>query len=76
MVLMTLFPGGILQMVDVLNNGYWHARSPAFLGGSLIKFIEWIRIVPDLIFGIVGVIPVVLAALLTYLTIRKQPATA
>jgi nitric oxide reductase subunit B len=76
MVLITLFPGGILQMVDVLNNGYWHARSPEFLGGSLIKFIEWIRLVPDLIFGIVGVIPIVLAALLTYLTIRKQPATA
>ncbi len=76
MVLITLFPGGILQMVDVLNNGYWHARSPAFLGGSLIRFIEWARIVPDLIFGIVGVIPIVLAALLTYLMIRKQPATA
>jgi nitric oxide reductase subunit B len=76
MVLITLFPGGILQLVDVLNNGYWHARSQAFLGGSLIRFIEWIRIVPDLIFGIAGVIPIVLAALITYLTIRKQPATA
>jgi nitric oxide reductase subunit B len=76
MVLITLFPGGVLQMVDALNNGYWHARSQAFLGGSLIRFIEWARIVPDLIFGIVGVIPVVLAALLTYLMIRKQPATA
>ena len=76
MVMITLFPGGILQMVDVLNNGYWHARGPAFLGGSLIKFIEWIRLVPDLIFGIAGVIPIVLAALLTYMTIRKQPAMA
>ena len=75
MVLITLFPGGILQMVDVLNNGYRHARSPAFLGGTVIKFIEWLRIVPDLIFGVAGVIPIVLAALLTYLTIRKQPAT-
>jgi nitric oxide reductase subunit B len=75
MVAITLFPGGVLQMVDVLDNGYWHARSPAFLGGSLIKFIEWIRIVPDLIFGIAGVVPMVIAALLTYLAIWKKPAT-
>jgi nitric oxide reductase subunit B len=76
MVLVTLFPGGVLQLVDALNNGYWHARSQAFLGGSLIRFIEWARIVPDLIFGLVGVLPIALAALLTYLKIRKQPAAA
>jgi nitric oxide reductase subunit B len=76
MVLITLFPGGVLQMVDVVNNGYWHARSQAFLGGSLIKFIEWIRIVPDLIFGVAGVIPMLIAALLTYLAMRKKPAEA
>ena len=76
MVTITLFPGGVLQMVDALNNGYWHARSPAFLGGSLIKFIEWIRIVPDLIFGIAGVVPIVIAALLTYMTILKKPMKA
>lgn len=75
MVLITLFPGGVLQMVDVLNNGYWHARSQAFLGGSLIKFIEWIRIVPDLIFGVAGVMPIVIAALLTYVIMRSKPAT-
>jgi nitric oxide reductase subunit B len=76
MVLITLFPGGLLQMVDVLNNGYWHARGPAFLGGSLIKFVEWIRIVPDLIFGIVGVVPMVIAALLTYRILRRKPVAA
>ena len=76
MVLITLLPGGLVQLVDVLNNGYWHARSQAFLGGSLIKFIEWIRIVPDLIFLLAGVIPVLIGTLLTYLTIRKKPVPA
>lgn len=76
MVLITLFPGGVLQLVDALNNGYWHARSQAFLGGSLIRFIEWVRLVPDLIFGVAGVMPIALAALLAYLTIRRKPATA
>lgn len=67
---------GILQFMDARNNDYWYARSPAFLGGSLIRFVEWIRIVPDLVFMLAGVIPVVVAALLTYLTIRRKPATA
>ncbi len=74
MVLISLFPGGIMQLTDVLNNGYWHARSQAFLGGSVIKFVEWARIVPDLVFGVAGVIPIVFAALLTYLAIIKKPA--
>ena len=30
------------------------AGSQAFLGGSLIRSIEWARIVPNLIFGIAG----------------------
>ncbi len=76
MVLISLFPGGVLQLVDVLNNGYWHARSQAFLGSSLIRFIEWARIVPDLIFGVAGVIPLVLAALIAYINLRRTPLKA
>ncbi len=76
MVLITLLPGGILQMVDALNNGYWHARSQDFLGTSLMKFIEWIRLVPDVTFLVAGVIPMLIAAFLTYLTISRTPARA
>jgi len=25
MVILNLFPGGVLQFFDVLKNGYWHA---------------------------------------------------
>ena len=28
MVVLNLFPGGVLQLADVLQNGYWHARGP------------------------------------------------
>ena len=27
MVVMSLFPAGVLQLIYVLENGYWHARS-------------------------------------------------
>ncbi|HEY5982008.1 MAG TPA: cbb3-type cytochrome c oxidase subunit I [Anaerolineales bacterium] len=76
MVLITLFPGGVLQLIDVLNNGYWHARSPEFLGGNLIKVVEWVRIIPDTTFLVAGVIPMLIAAGLTYLTVRRTPVKA
>ncbi|MGH3959938.1 nitric-oxide reductase large subunit, partial [Mycobacterium sp.] len=31
MVLLDLFPGGVLQLWDSLTNGYWHARRLAYL---------------------------------------------
>ena len=73
MVLISLLPGGILQMVDALNNGYWHARSPEFLATGVMKFIEWIRIVPDVIFLVAGVLPILFAALQTYLMLTRRP---
>jgi nitric oxide reductase subunit B len=72
MSLVSLFPGGILQLVDVINNGYWHARSQEFLGSGLIKSLEWIRIGPDLIFSVIGVIPIVIGVFLTYWYVRKM----
>jgi nitric oxide reductase subunit B len=72
MVFLSLFPGGVLQLRDVLTNGYWHARSTAYLTESMSKLIEWIRLPGDLTFGIVGVLPAVLAIGLTYWYLRKK----
>jgi nitric oxide reductase subunit B len=71
MVLSTLFPGGVLQLADAINNGYWHARSQAFLSEGLMKTIEWARLPGDLIFAVFGVVPLVIAAGLTYLDMKK-----
>jgi len=57
MVLLNLFPGGVFQLVDVLQNGYWHARSSAFLYQGRMHLIEWLRFPADLIFIFVGVLP-------------------
>ena len=40
MVVGNLFPGGVLQFYDVLTNGYWHARSLAYMGRSFVRFID------------------------------------
>lgn len=66
MVVMSLFPAGILQFIDVLQNGYWHARSLAYTGGDLARILEWCRFPGDLIFIIFGVVPITMAAVRAY----------
>ena len=76
MVVMSLFPAGVLQLADVLENGYWHARSLAYSGGGLARLLEWCRLPGDLVFIIFGVVPIAIAAALAYLKGRNTILTA
>lgn len=71
MVVLSLFPAGILQLIDVLENGYWHARSLAYTGGNLARIIEWCRFPGDVVFIIFGVVPITIAASRAYLASTK-----
>jgi nitric oxide reductase subunit B len=71
MVITNLFPEGILQVWDVLEFGYWHARSLEFIGTDRIRMLEWVSMPSHLILIIIGVVPMVIASELTYLKIRK-----
>ena len=71
MVVTNLFPGGILQLRDVLNNGYWHARGSEFMDQSVVRMVEWFRLPGDLIFIVLGVVPLVIVALSTYRNMRQ-----
>ena len=73
MIVSNLFPGGVLQLYDVLQNGYWHARSAAFGHSPLMQTLEWARLPGDLIFIAVGVVPLVIAALKTYFGLYRVP---
>jgi nitric oxide reductase subunit B len=70
MLVTNLFPGGVLQLIDVMKNGYWHARSPEFLNRDFVKVIEWLRMPGDLIFIGLGIVPLVLAGIVTYKSMR------
>ena len=61
MVVLDLFPGGVLQLRDSIQNGYWHARRLSFLLGGAYHTLEWIRIAADLTFLILGALPLALA---------------
>jgi nitric oxide reductase subunit B len=58
----------------VLNHGYGHARGPEFLNETIVRTIEWVRMPADLIFAGLGVVPIVIAAGLTYRLVKQQSA--
>ena len=72
MIVLSLFPGGVLQFFDVLKNGYWHARSPEFLNDRVTTLIEWIRLPADAIFILLGVVPLLISAGFAYRFVRKS----
>jgi len=71
MVITNLFPGGVLQFVDVLNNGYWHARSSEFLRTGFMLRIEWLRLPADLIFITLDVMLLLFLTGLRFISLRK-----
>jgi nitric oxide reductase subunit B len=76
MVVTNLFPGGVLQLRDVLQNGYWHARSSEFLHQETMRLIEWFRLPGDLIFIVCGVLPLVIVGFAAYRSARSAGADA
>lgn len=70
MVVFSLFPGGVLQFVDVLENGYWHARSLDYTGRETARLIEWLRTPGDLVFIFIGVVPALIAVTCCYFNVR------
>jgi nitric oxide reductase subunit B len=78
MVALSLFPSGILQVRDVLNHGYWHARSLAYTGGDLPRLFEWLRLPGDMVFIFLGALPILIAVGLGYrgLWVKPNPAAA
>jgi nitric oxide reductase subunit B len=55
----TLLPIGIMQSLDNLDNGFWHARSNAFWERDIIQLLGNTRIVPDTLI-IIGAIALLL----------------
>jgi nitric oxide reductase subunit B len=63
MIILDLFPGGVIQLWDSVANGYWHARRLTFLMGGAYHKLEWLRMVGDVVFLFAGALPITLGAL-------------
>jgi nitric oxide reductase subunit B len=78
MIVLSLFPAGVLQLHDVVEHGYWHARSLAFTASAWPRLIEWLRLPGDLVFIVLGAFPILLAVGLGYRSLwaPRRPGTA
>ena len=57
MVFATLFPLGLMQLYESVNNGYFEARTLKYLTSSVNSFLEWLRLPGDVVFIVGGVFP-------------------
>ncbi|WP_457442297.1 nitric-oxide reductase large subunit [Roseateles sp. P5_E4] len=71
MVGLSLFPAGLLQLWDVLHNGYWHARSLDYIASERSQLLEWMRMPGDVVFIVFGAVPLVIASVKAYLGVRE-----
>lgn len=72
MVVFSLFPAGLMQVLDVIQNGYWHARGLQYTATPLARTLEWLRLPGDLVFIFAGALPLALALAMGYLTLWKR----
>lgn len=59
MVMLDLFPAGLMQFEAVVDNGLWFARSEAFMGANSFQTLTWMRIIGGSVFTLGGVLPLV-----------------
>jgi nitric oxide reductase subunit B len=71
MVVLSLFPSGVLQVYDVVEHGYWHARSLAYTAGAMPRLFEWLRLPGDLVFIVLGALPILIAMAFGYRSLWK-----
>lgn len=60
MVVLDLFPAGILQLQEVLENGLWAGRSETFIASVQFQTYTWMRAIGGILFVLGGVIPLML----------------
>lgn len=71
MLLLNIFPAGIVQMVASFNYGFWFARSYEFVHSPLFQLFTWLRVLGDLTFVLGGVLPLVVLVLKGAFQLRK-----
>ena len=63
MIVLDLFPAGVLQLWDVISNGYWHARRLDYSMSGTFHALEWIRVAGDTVFIVLGAVPIAVGTL-------------
>jgi nitric oxide reductase subunit B len=61
----------VLQAIESFQNGFWSARSWEFYQQPVINRLLWLRVLPDSVFILLGVLPIVAAGLWGMAHLRK-----
>jgi len=71
MIVLNLFPAGMVQLFDVIRNGYAHARSTEFTMTGFFHASEWVRLLGDAVFLLAGALPLALGGFIAVLNSFK-----
>nr|WP_084213521.1 cbb3-type cytochrome c oxidase subunit I [Thermicanus aegyptius] len=71
MILFTLLPVGLVQLKMAYDSGYWFSRSAAFFQDGSVRFLLWIRLIPDSAFILLGVVPLLIFTVRALFNLRK-----
>jgi nitric oxide reductase subunit B len=72
MILITLVPVGAAQAMASFERGFWWARSLEFYQQPWINTLLWLRALPDSVFIIAGILPLVSALLYGFRHLREE----
>lgn len=72
MLVLNIFPAGVVQMIASFEHGFWYSRSYEFLHSDAFQCFTWLRVFGDLIFVIGGVIPLVALVLKGMFSLRAS----
>jgi len=73
MTIFNLVPSGFYQFYQSVKHGLWYARSPEITSGPVMHTLNWMRVIPDLIF-ISGAVVMVIFIVRASLTREKAGA--
>jgi nitric oxide reductase subunit B len=73
MIVFSLLPAGIYQLLIAVREGLWYARSPEVTGSAFIHAVTWARVVPDLVFdvGALALLTFVVRAIVVDVRVRR-----
>ena len=72
MMFLDLFPVGVYQLVVVLQEGLWYARSSEIVMGTVFQTLTYFRSVGGAVFVIGGLLPLIWFILSRSLQLRRE----
>lgn len=72
MVMLSLFPVGVLQAQASIAEGLWYARSAEFLQQPLIHFLVWMRVPGDIVFSLGALVLALFMANMAWSGLRRR----